>query len=79
MCLRVLRGGAEQEVRQPLLPTRYLVPRGLYDRPTPFFIVGGLVPGDAGGPACHSRSVPEPATIPLKIAVRVCRIPQEAF
>jgi len=41
--LVVERDGLELELTQKLLPTRFLVPRGLHDQPTPFFIVGGLV------------------------------------
>jgi hypothetical protein len=41
--LLVLRDGKELELTQKLLPTRFLVQRGLYDQQTPFFIMGGLV------------------------------------
>lgn len=29
------------ELKQPLLPARYLVARGLYEQPAPYFVVGG--------------------------------------
>jgi len=41
--LVVERDKVELELTQKLLPTRFLVARGLYDQQTPFFIVGGLV------------------------------------
>jgi len=41
--LVVERDKVELELTQKLLPTRFLVKRGLYDQQTPFFIVGGLV------------------------------------
>jgi hypothetical protein len=39
----VERDGKELKLTQELLPTRFLVSRGVYDQQTPFFIVGGLV------------------------------------
>merc|ERR1719183_1615281 len=41
--LLVERDGKELKLKQTLLPTRFLVSRGLYDQQTPFFIMGGLV------------------------------------
>lgn len=41
--LVVERDGVELKLTQKLLPTRFLVSRGLYDQQTPFFIVGGIV------------------------------------
>jgi hypothetical protein len=41
--LRVYRDGKELTLKQTLLPTRFLVSRGLYDQQTPFFIMGGMV------------------------------------
>ena len=39
----VERDGKELTLKQTLLPTRFLVARGLYDQQPPFFIIGGLV------------------------------------
>jgi hypothetical protein len=39
----VKRAGKDLKLKQKLLPTSFLVPRGLYDQQTSFFITGGLV------------------------------------
>jgi hypothetical protein len=41
--MAVLRGGQRKEVRVPLKPMRYLVPRARYDVEPCYFIYGGLV------------------------------------